>query len=423
MPISELHSHSAVLEAISEFDRIGDEAFLAKYGYRKALKYRLRYRGKLYDSKAIAGVAWGLQLHGDGQRRPESYSGGAQSSVPTLEKLSFEIVVGASSGLPKFHPGRIYGWQTVAGSFGFKPRLFSVGGGMLSCPERDALLLITSSDEGQSFSYGDEWDRGDLIYAGKGLTGHQQLKGVNRFVAENSRKLFLFEYAGSEKLLFHDRVKCIDYWESISPDKEGRERRVFQFRLRLEGGKRAKKKPRSKGSWDADSSHREASSFRPRDFDPDRKPSQRRQSAPEDQEGRRVAQEQADQRHQAILRTFGLWLEKSNWTKLEEIDGAIDLMARKPAGKGHRQVLFEIKSMRPKSERGAVRSGLAQLLEYRMILGSAKDQLCLVTNRPVATRRLQLLNSLGIGHAYVERGKVQISATAASKAIFSERRR
>jgi hypothetical protein len=81
-------------------------------------------------------------------------------------------------------------------------------------------------------------------------------------------------------------------------------------------------------------------------------------------------------------------------------------------------VLFEIKSMRPKSERDAVRNGLAQLLEYRMFLGSTKDELCLVTNRPIATRRLRLLNSLGIGHAYVERKKINISATASSKAIF-----
>jgi len=326
-----------------------------------------------------------------------------------------------ASRLPQFRPGTTHSWETVAAKFGFKPRLFSVGGGMLSCPDLNALLLITSSDEGKSFSYGDEWDkRGDLIYAGKGLTGNQQLKGVNRFVAENSRELFLFEYAGSEKLLFHDRVTCLDYWESTDPDKEGKDRRVYQFRLRLASGKRASpKKSRPKRDPDAASSHRDASSFRPRPFDPNRTPTQRRQSAPSDPERRHVLQEQSDQRHQTILGDFGLWLQKSAWTEIEEIDGAIDLMAKRPPSRGgHRQVLFEIKSVRPKSERGSVRSGLAQLLEYRLILGSTKDKLCLVTNRPIATRRLRLLNSLEIGHAYVERGKVQISGTAASQAIF-----
>lgn len=291
---------------------------------------------------------------------------------------------------------------------------------MLSCPELNALLLITSSDEGKSFSYGDEWDKNDLIYAGKGLTGHQQLKGVNRYVAENSRELFLFEYAGSEKLLFHDRVTCVDHWESTDSDKEGKDRRVYQFRLRLAAGKRARsKKSRSKRDPDADSSHRDASSFRRRSFDPDRTPSQRRRSAPGDPERRHVLQEQADQHHQTILTDFGLWLQKSGWAEIEEIDGAIDLLAKRPPSRiGHRQVLFEIKSIRPKSERGAVRSGLAQLLEYRLILGETKDKLCLVTNRPIATRRLRLLNSLGIGHAYLERGKVEISGTGASWAIF-----
>lgn len=324
----------------------------------------------------------------------------------------------ASPQLPKFRPGTVYSWEKVAAKFGFKPRLFSVGGGMLSCPDLNALLLITSSRRGQSFSYGDEWDNGDLIYAGKGLSGHQQLKGVNRFVAENSRELFLFEYAGPEKLLFHDRVTCTDHWESIDADVEGKDRRVHQFRLRLAGGKQAGQKIRSERDREAESSPRDASSFQPRAFDPSRKPSQRRRSAPGDLESRRVLQEQADQHHQSTLSAFGLWLEKTGWNELEEIDGATDLMAKRPGGKGDRRVLFEIKSIRSKSERGAVRSGLAQLLEYRVFLGSAKDALCLVTNRPITTRRLQLLNSLGIGHAYVERGKVQISGTAASRLIF-----
>lgn len=418
MPISELNSRSAVLQAIDEFDRVGRDTFLAKYGYSAALKYRLRYKGKLYDSKAIAGVAWGLQLHNDGKRRPDSYQGGAQSSVPTLTKLNFEVIAEADPKLPNLRPGTVYSWQAVATKFGFKPRLFSIGGGMLSCPSLNALLLITSSDESQSFSYGDKWDKkGDLIYAGKGLTGHQQLNGVNRFVAENSRELFLFEYAGSEALLFHGRVTCAGHWESIAPDKEGEERRVYQFRLRLLEGKRARQRSRQKGDRDAESSHRDASSFRPRAFDPGRKPAERRRSTPGDPESQRVLQEKADQHHQSILRAFGLWLEESGWTKLEEVDGATDLMAKTPGAK-RRQVLFEIKSMRPKSERGAVRSGLAQLLEYRVFLGSPQDQLCLVTNLPITTRRLQLLDSLDIGHAYVERGKVQISRTAASQAIF-----
>lgn len=322
---------------------------------------------------------------------------------------------------PKLRPGTVYSWQTVAEKFGFKPKLFSISGGMLSRPEFNSLLLITSSDQGSSFSYGDEWDKGDLIYAGKGLRGHQQLTGVNRFVAENSRELFLFEYAGSEKLLFHDRVTCIRHWEEIAPDQEGKDRRVHQFRLRLAGGKRGKSKPSSKKpDRDAESFPRNTSSFKPRPFDPDRTPSQRRRSAPGDQESRRVAQEQADQDHQAALRTFGLWLEESGWTELEEIDGAIDLLGKRPGGSDHRRVLFEIKSTRPKSERSAVRSGLAQLLEYRLLLGTSKDKLCLVTNRPINTQRQRLLNSLDIGHAYVEKGKVRISGTTASRAIFGK---
>ena len=90
MTVSQLTSRSAVLHAIAEADRLGRDDFLMTYGYGPATKYTLRYDGKSYDSKAIAGVAWGLQLHGDGHRRPESFQGGAGSTVPTLRKLGFE---------------------------------------------------------------------------------------------------------------------------------------------------------------------------------------------------------------------------------------------------------------------------------------------------------------------------------------------
>ena len=43
-----------VLEAVAEYDRLGQEAFLEKYDFGKALTYRLVYDGKSYDSKAIA---------------------------------------------------------------------------------------------------------------------------------------------------------------------------------------------------------------------------------------------------------------------------------------------------------------------------------------------------------------------------------
>jgi hypothetical protein len=48
-----------VLAAITEFDRLGRDAFLEEYKFGKALSYFLDHDGKRYDSKAIAGYARG----------------------------------------------------------------------------------------------------------------------------------------------------------------------------------------------------------------------------------------------------------------------------------------------------------------------------------------------------------------------------
>lgn len=310
-------------------------------------------------------------------------------------------------------PGREYSWEEVGEAFDWNPNLFGRAGGMISRPAHNAVLLITNSREGRTFDYGDEWKNGDLIYAGQGLSGDQEFSGVNRFTAENSRDLFLFEYAGTRRLLFYGQVTCVDYWESTGFDKYDKNRRVYRFRLRLLNGK---PKPPTKRRPRRERSHRERdpSSFKSRPFDPTRKPSQRRRSAPKDPESQRVLAEQADSTHQQTLRDFGLWLKDKGWVELGEMDGAIDLLA---AHKG-RRVLFEIKSIRAATERTRVRSGLAQLLEYRLFLGEEADGLCLVTSRPILDRRLWLLDSLGIGHAYVEDGKVTLSGTKSSRFLF-----
>lgn len=51
---------SDVLDAIAEYDRLGQTKFLKKYDFGESLEYRLVYGGKFYESKAIAGVAHGF---------------------------------------------------------------------------------------------------------------------------------------------------------------------------------------------------------------------------------------------------------------------------------------------------------------------------------------------------------------------------
>ena len=62
MALLDLTSHDAVLRAVAEFDALGRDAFLAKYGFRRARGYFLLRDGRSYDSKAIAGAAHGTSI-------------------------------------------------------------------------------------------------------------------------------------------------------------------------------------------------------------------------------------------------------------------------------------------------------------------------------------------------------------------------
>ena len=62
MEWSDLSYPGAVERAVAEFDELGREAFLTRYGYGRAKHQFLRREGRYYDSKAIAGVACGYQF-------------------------------------------------------------------------------------------------------------------------------------------------------------------------------------------------------------------------------------------------------------------------------------------------------------------------------------------------------------------------
>ena len=76
MSLGDLTDRHAVESAIEEFDRIGRDAFLAKYGFGPARSYFLLYRGFRYDSKAVVGAAHGYQFPSAGPLRQHDFSGG-----------------------------------------------------------------------------------------------------------------------------------------------------------------------------------------------------------------------------------------------------------------------------------------------------------------------------------------------------------
>lgn len=81
-----------VERAIVEFDRLGREAFLAQFGFRKARGYFLVRGERRYDSKAVLGVAHGYDRPDIGPLKPQEFSGGDATVAHRLEALGFYVI-------------------------------------------------------------------------------------------------------------------------------------------------------------------------------------------------------------------------------------------------------------------------------------------------------------------------------------------
>lgn len=80
-------TRSDVLAAAEEFDTLGREAFLDKYGFGTARTYFLEVNGRQYDSKAIMGYTHGVS-QGEFLRAGD-FTGGEASVVHHLRRLGF----------------------------------------------------------------------------------------------------------------------------------------------------------------------------------------------------------------------------------------------------------------------------------------------------------------------------------------------
>jgi hypothetical protein len=92
MAFKDISSREAVLKAIHEYDELGEEAFLNRYGYYPAKVYFLVVNGKRYPSKAIVGVAHGYQFPEQGPLKSADFVGGENTVKRKLEKLGFEVI-------------------------------------------------------------------------------------------------------------------------------------------------------------------------------------------------------------------------------------------------------------------------------------------------------------------------------------------
>ncbi|ORC19971.1 HNH endonuclease [Rhodococcus qingshengii] len=81
-------TRAGVLAAIAECDRVGRDAFLKMHGFSEAYDYFLLYGGQAYDSKAIAGIAYGDAT--GHEVRSGDFSGGVRIAN-RLRELEFEV--------------------------------------------------------------------------------------------------------------------------------------------------------------------------------------------------------------------------------------------------------------------------------------------------------------------------------------------
>ena len=62
MAIADIKKRKEILDAIAEYDQLGRDRFLEKYGFGPSRSYWLVHQGKQYDSKAIIGAARGYLI-------------------------------------------------------------------------------------------------------------------------------------------------------------------------------------------------------------------------------------------------------------------------------------------------------------------------------------------------------------------------
>lgn len=91
--LSDLTSVAAVQAALDEFNALGQDKFLTKYGFGKAREYVVRdpRSGTWADSKAIAGVALAHQFPGTKGLSAGDFSGGDATVHARLSALGFEV--------------------------------------------------------------------------------------------------------------------------------------------------------------------------------------------------------------------------------------------------------------------------------------------------------------------------------------------
>ncbi|MDH2387615.1 HNH endonuclease signature motif containing protein [Streptomyces sp. HNM0663] len=92
MRIQDLSDRTAVEKALAEFDDRGGIAFRKRYGFGPSTQYYVCHTDRLYDAKAIAGVAYGHQHPATGALANDQFDGGEAATNKVLRALGFTVL-------------------------------------------------------------------------------------------------------------------------------------------------------------------------------------------------------------------------------------------------------------------------------------------------------------------------------------------
>lgn len=171
MPLSAITDPAAVRSAIAEYDRLGQDEFLRRYGFGRAREYFLVFEGREYDSKAIIGAAHGHQFPEQGPLKRDDFSGGEAVVAPKLRQLGFEVRRQGRSadGVSR---GRLY-WALTA-----RPSMYDIDSALA------AGGLKSWTSRGKPLRPGD----GVVLWRTRGRDGKRGIVGIGEVTGEPFRR-------------------------------------------------------------------------------------------------------------------------------------------------------------------------------------------------------------------------------------------
>lgn len=92
MTWTDLNSAEAVRKALKEFDDLGRDAFLKRYGYGRSARFVLSHEGREYDAKAVIGAAHGHQFPDKGPLKSSEFPSSERAVKGTLERLGYSVI-------------------------------------------------------------------------------------------------------------------------------------------------------------------------------------------------------------------------------------------------------------------------------------------------------------------------------------------